>query len=65
MGLKEKIVEKLKTVMDLGINMNVYDMGLIADIDINDGNVSVHSQRLAQISWEIRVYALVHTPVVC
>jgi len=41
MGLKEKIVEKLKTVMDPGINMNIYDMGLITGIDINDGNVSL------------------------
>lgn len=41
MELKEKIVEKLKTVMDPEINMNIYDMGLIPSLEINDGNVSL------------------------
>lgn len=34
--LKEKIIEKLQDVYDPEISVNIYDLGLIYDIDIHD-----------------------------
>lgn len=39
--LEEKIVQMLRTVYDPEIPVNVYDLGLIYNVDINDGNVSI------------------------
>ncbi|MFI3297494.1 MAG: iron-sulfur cluster assembly protein [bacterium] len=39
--LEEKIVKMLKTVYDPEIPVNVYDLGLIYNIETNDGNVNV------------------------
>ncbi len=39
--LEEKIVKMLKTVYDPEIPVNVYDLGLIYNIETNDGNVDV------------------------
>ena len=39
---EEKIVEMLKTVFDPEIPVNIYDLGLIYKIDVeDDGNVSI------------------------
>ena len=39
---KELVVEAIKTVFDPEIPVNVYDMGLILELEISDkGNVSV------------------------
>ena len=41
-ALEEKIVEMLKTVYDPEIPVNVYDLGLIYKIDVNDeGEVTI------------------------
>jgi len=41
-ALEEKIVEMLKTVYDPEIPVNVYDLGLIYKIDVNeDGEVNI------------------------
>ena len=39
--LKEKIIENIKKVFDPEIPVNIYDLGLIYDIKIDDGNVEV------------------------
>ena len=39
--LKEKIIENIKKVHDPEIPVNIYELGLIYDIKINDGNVEV------------------------
>lgn len=36
---EEQIIEKLKTVFDPEIPVNIYDLGLIYNIDIGDDNV--------------------------
>ncbi len=42
MELEEKIVKMLKTVYDPEIPVNVYDLGLIYDVDIDDDkNVAI------------------------
>jgi len=42
MELKEQIVEMLKTIYDPEISVNIYDLGLIYDVDIDDNkNVSI------------------------
>ncbi len=38
--LKERIVEQIKTVYDPEIPMNVYDLGLIYDISVDDSLVA-------------------------
>ncbi|MDY6855515.1 MAG: iron-sulfur cluster assembly protein [Thermodesulfobacteriota bacterium] len=43
MGLKDKIIEKLKTVIDSETTMNVIDMGLIKDLAVtSEGNVGLN-----------------------
>ena len=39
--LKEKIVENIKKVFDPEIPVNIYELGLIYDIKIDDGDVEV------------------------
>ena len=39
--LEEKIVQMLRTVYDPEIPVNVYDLGLIYNVDINEGNISI------------------------
>ena len=39
--LKEKIIENIKKVFDPEIPVNIYELGLIYDIKIDDGNVEV------------------------
>ncbi len=39
--LKEKIIENIKKVFDPEIPVNIYELGLIHDIKIDDGNVEV------------------------
>ena len=38
---KEKIIENIKKVFDPEIPVNIYELGLIYDIKIDDGNVEV------------------------
>ena len=38
MGLEEKIIETLKTIYDPEIPVNIYDMGLIYEIRIEENN---------------------------
>ena len=38
---KEEIIECVKTVMDPEIPVNIYDLGLIYTININDNNVEI------------------------
>lgn len=41
--LKEQIIEALRGVYDPEISVNIYDLGLIYDIDINDqGDVAIN-----------------------
>ena len=39
--LKEKIIENIKKVFNPEIPVNIYELGLIYDIKINDGDVEV------------------------
>lgn len=39
--LKQKIIENIKKVFDPEIPVNIYELGLIYDIKIDDGNVEV------------------------
>jgi metal-sulfur cluster biosynthetic enzyme len=39
--MKEKIIEQLRTVLDPELGINVVDLGLIYDININEGNVFI------------------------
>ena len=39
--LKDKIIENIKKVFDPEIPVNIYELGLIYDIKIDDGNVEV------------------------
>jgi len=39
--IKEKIIEKLKTVFDPEIPVNIYDLGLIYDLKIDGRNVGI------------------------
>lgn len=41
MPTKEEVVEELKNVVDPHTGTDVYDMGLISDLEINDGSVSL------------------------
>jgi metal-sulfur cluster biosynthetic enzyme len=41
MNLQEKIIENLKEVYDPEISINVYDLGLIYDVDIQDTHVNI------------------------
>jgi metal-sulfur cluster biosynthetic enzyme len=36
--LIDKVIEKLKTIMDLELPINIYDLGLVYDIKINNKN---------------------------
>lgn len=40
-NLKEKIIENIKKVFDPEIPVNIYELGLIYDIKIDDGDVEV------------------------
>jgi FeS assembly SUF system protein len=39
--MKDKIIAAIKTVFDPEIPVNVYDLGLIYDIDINGGDIKI------------------------
>jgi FeS assembly SUF system protein len=36
--LQDKIVQRLKTVYDPEIPVNIYDLGMIYDVDVDEGN---------------------------
>ena len=38
MDIKNKVIENLKEVYDPEISVNVYDLGLIYDIDVDEKN---------------------------
>ena len=38
---KEQVIDVLKTVYDLGIPVNVYDLGLVYDVDIEESEVNI------------------------
>ncbi|MEE9594104.1 MAG: iron-sulfur cluster assembly protein [Candidatus Hydrothermarchaeales archaeon] len=39
--LEDKVVDKLKGIMDPHTNTSLYDMGLISDLKIDEGRVSL------------------------
>tara|TARA_B100002052_G_scaffold262985_1_gene257810 strand:+ start:227 stop:523 length:297 start_codon:yes stop_codon:yes gene_type:complete len=41
MDLKEKVITEIKKIYDPEIPVNIYELGLIYDISINDKDVSV------------------------
>ena len=41
MELKEKIIDEIKKIYDPEIPVNIYELGLIYDISVNDNNVKV------------------------
>ena len=41
MELKEKVINEIKKIYDPEIPVNIYELGLIYDININQKNVSV------------------------
>ena len=41
MELKEKIIAEVKKIYDTEIPVNIYELGLIYDISVNDNNVKV------------------------
>ncbi len=41
MPTKEEVVEELKNVVDPHTGTDVYDMGLISNLDVNDDSVSL------------------------
>ena len=41
MELKEKIIAEIKKIYDPEIPVNIYELGLIYDISVNDNNVKV------------------------
>ena len=41
MDLKEKVVAEIKKIYDPEIPVNIYELGLIYDISVNDKNVNV------------------------
>lgn len=41
MVTKEKVVEKLKTIMDPHTSKSMYDMELISDLEIKEGEVTL------------------------
>ena len=41
MELKEKIIAEVKKIYDPEIPVNIYELGLIYDISVNDNNVKV------------------------
>ena len=41
MDLKEKVVAEIKKIYDPEIPVNIYELGLIYDISVNDKNINV------------------------
>ena len=41
MELKEKIIAEVKKIYDPEIPVNIYELGLIYDVSVNDNNVKV------------------------
>ena len=41
MDLKEKVIAEVKKIYDPEIPVNIYELGLIYDISVNDNNVKV------------------------
>ena len=41
MELKEKVINEIKKIYDPEIPVNIYELGLIYDINVNQKNVSV------------------------
>ncbi len=41
MNLKEKIINEIKKIYDPEIPVNIYELGLIYDVSVNDKDVSV------------------------
>ncbi|MFQ5815838.1 MAG: metal-sulfur cluster assembly factor [Candidatus Hydrothermarchaeaceae archaeon] len=39
--LEDKVVDKLKEIMDPHTNTSLYDMGLISDLKVDNGSVSL------------------------
>ena len=42
MELKEKVINEIKKIYDPEIPVNIYELGLIYDINVNQKNVSVN-----------------------
>ena len=41
MVTKDDVIEKLKTVSDPEVGVNIVDLGLIYEVDVNDGDVRI------------------------
>ena len=41
MELKEKVIEEIKKIYDPEIPVNIYELGLIYDINVDEKNISV------------------------
>ena len=53
--IKEKIIEKLQTVFDPELPVNIYDLGLIYNIDINDKGYANITMTLTAPSCPVNV----------
>ena len=42
MTLKEKIIDEIKKIYDPEIPVNIYELGLIYDINVDQGNVKIN-----------------------
>ena len=42
MELKEKVIEEIKKIYDPEIPVNIYELGLIYDINVDQGNVKIN-----------------------
>ncbi len=41
MVTKDDVIEKLKTISDPEVGVNIVDLGLIYEVDVNDGDVRI------------------------
>jgi len=56
--LKEKILATLKEVMDPEIGMNIVDAGMVKDIKVEDGKVTVYFRPTSPFCPLMRYFAL-------
>ena len=52
MDLKEKIITEIKKIYDPEIPVNIYELGLIYDIKVDDNNVEV-KMTLTSPNWPV------------
>ena len=50
--LKEKIIEEIKKIYDPEIPVNIYDLGLIYNVVVDENNKVIHSELVAEITEE-------------